>query len=104
MEYAKHTLVSGLTVNLRGRSYDEWDAYEKERLSALEATGKMFMEGQTAQAEIKIGQDYREFREKRLALWVMDFSEVRASLSLRDVAEIERLCADLEKEEVEQKN
>lgn len=104
MEYVQHKLASGLTVGLRGRSYDEWDAYENERLSSLEQTGHMFMDGQTAQAEIKVGQDYRAFREKRLALWVADWPAVRGTLSLRDVAEIERVCADLEKEEVEQKN
>lgn len=56
MEYMQHKLASGLTVGLRGRSYDEWDAYEKERLSSLEQTGHMFMDGQTAQAETKSGR------------------------------------------------
>lgn len=104
MEYQTMKLASGAEVRTRGRSYEEWEACEADRLKALDEVSALADEGKPRQAENLVQRAFNEFRGKCLALWVEDWETVKKSLSLRDVAELERRCPELEKEEIQEKN
>lgn len=104
MEFQKTKLASGLEVGLRPRTYAEWECAEDSRLTVLEDVEKLTAEGKTVQAENLIQRAYKDARELALRAWVENFDALRDTLTMRDVAEIERRCRALEAEEVAEKN
>lgn len=104
MEYQKTRLASGLEVGLRPRTYAEWESAEDARLTALEDVEKLTSDGKRIQAENLVQRAYKDMRELALTVWVEDFQSLRDSLTMRDIAEIERRCRALEAEEVAEKN
>lgn len=104
MEYRKTKLASGREVGLRPRTWAEWESAEDARLTALEDVEKLTTEGKTVQAENLVQRAYKDTRELALTTWVENFAALRDTLTMRDIAEIERRCRALEAEEVAEKN
>ena len=100
MKFEAKTLPSGRTVNLRGRTYTEWETCEAERVAQLETIGKLIADGNAIAAEVAVQRQFVASREKKLALCVENWSELRGQLSLRDVTAIETLSGKMEQAEI----
>ena len=100
MDFEAKTLPSGRTVSLRGRTYTEWEACENDRIAQLDEIGTLIADGKGVVAEAAAQRNFVRLREKKLALCVENWSEVRGQLALRDIIAIEALCAKLEQAEV----
>ena len=102
-DYQDFKTPSGKSVQVRQRSYEEWEQVEAERLTRADA----LIELQADSPQKAILQDMRNVtahREANLALWVKDWANVKKGLVLGDVAAIEKHCRDVEYGEIAEKN
>lgn len=104
MQYQKHTLASGLQVELRPRTYAEWEDDIRTRERLLNEKFEAMRESNPGLVEVAFNVLGVDFREKRLALCVRDWEAVKGGLSLRDVREVEKTLTDLEASDVETGN
>ena len=102
-DYQDFKTPSGKIVQVRQRTYEEWEEVEAERLAKADT----LLELQATTPQKAILQDMRNVtthRDKNLALWVKDWAKVKKGLVLGDVAAIEKYCHDLEYGEIATKN
>ena len=104
MKYSKLKVSSGLEVEIRARSYGEWEEQEDVRLAAISGVPALLDADKRPEAETVLQRVYRESRSARLQVQVKDFAKLKAKLTLRDIAEIERSCASLEAVEIAEGN
>lgn len=102
IEYHEKTLSSGKAVHIRPRDYDTWEKQEEARLKLLEGVDvTKAPEGSTVLAvELALQRANMAVRGTRLASWVKDFDKEKKKLSLRDIAEIEKIALELESVEI----
>lgn len=96
VEYAEFKCSSGKTVDLRPRSYEEWEAQEDKRLEMAAQLDEMEKDGKKSEAHLRLQRLYREVRTLRLTACVKDFAARKSGLGLGDVAEIEKELERLE--------
>lgn len=96
-DYMTVTLSSGKTVDLRPRTFDEWEKQDDERLTAMEAAQST---GANLPAMVFLQRVERTLRGRRLETCVRDFAARKSVLTLRDVVEIEKHIVSLESEEI----
>lgn len=106
MIYEKHVLKSGIEVEVRGRTYAEWEAAEERQASAFAQLLESVKEN--PRPVIMAEHEGRTLGNKlvaeKLALCVNGWDELKEKLPLRDVAELKKLIDSLEGPEVEEKN
>lgn len=98
--YTPFTLSSGLAVEIRSRTYEEWEKQEEERLALLESVPNIAKEGNMQDLELALQKAALSVRNGRLALWVNSFEGMKSQLTLREIAEIEKKALELEELEV----
>jgi len=98
--YSEHTLSSGTVVQIRPRTYEEWEAHEDERLQYLERLRAMQESGSVTGLDVEMFKGRKELRGKMLACWIKDFDNEKTRLRLPDIAEIEREASKMESEEI----
>jgi len=101
MEFISHRLPSGKTIGLRGRTFAEWEEAERRRIESLESIAELSASGNSVAAEALAQRSVMDFR---LSLCVEGFSGLRDSLDLRDIQDIENVCAKLEQPEITEGN
>ena len=94
MEFISHKLPSGKTVGLRGRTFAEWEEAERRRIESLESIAGLSASGNSVAAEALAQRSVMDFRIARLSLCV----------DLRDIQDIENVCAKLEQPEITEGN
>lgn len=102
-DYQKFKTPSGVVVQVRQRTYPEWEEVETDRLAKADA----LLELRAATPEKSVLQEMRNItahRERNLALWVKDWAEVKKGLVMGDIAAIEKHCRDSEYGELVEKN
>jgi hypothetical protein len=104
MDYTKLKVSSGLEVEIRPRTYGEWESHEDARLEAIDSVPGLVAEGKRPEAEKVLQRTYRQVRSARLASWVKDFAGLKNKLTLRDIGEIEKAAEALEVAEIEMGN
>ncbi len=100
MNYTELKLSSGQTVQVRARTYEEWEGMEQERLDMLEELAKPEIADSPRRIEGLLQRRFHLLRGKLLAMQVKDFAKLKPGLSLRDVAEIEKKAKELEELEI----
>ena len=100
MHYTKLRVSSGAEVEIRPRTYAEWEQQEELRIKAVESVPNLAQGGNIQEVELGLQRANLKVRNARLGLWVKDFAGKKANLSLRDVAEIEKAALDLESAEI----
>jgi hypothetical protein len=104
MSFIRLKVSSGLEVEIRPRSYEEWEKQEDARLAAIEGVPALLDAGKRPQGEMLLQRAFRDTRSLRLAVWVKDFPKLKGKLTLRDIAEIERFAEALEAVEIAEGN
>ena len=102
-DYQDFKTPSGVVVQVRQRTYPEWEEVETDRL----AKGDALIELRATTPEKAIVQEMRNItahREKNLSLWVKDWPKVKKGLVMGDIAAIEKHCRDAEYGELVEKN
>lgn len=95
LAYEKITAPSGLEVEIRSRTYAEWEAHETERIRAIRD-----MRDNPSGFDMAAFESGRFLRSRILACQVRDFETVKAGLTLRDIEFIEKKAEGLETLEV----
>lgn len=98
--YTPVTTSSGMQVEIRSRTYTEWEAQEEQRLKSLEGVAVLEEEDKKMQAELAMQRAGLSMRNARLATWVKNFDKVKSSLTVHDITEIEKAALKLEQEEI----
>lgn len=104
MDYAEKKLSSGLAVQIRSRSYAEWEKHEEQRLDDSGTIAALKDEGKDAESSVALQRAALAFRNACLAAWVKDFEKIKSRLGLRDIAEIEEAAIAMETPEIEMGN
>ncbi|MBD8896225.1 hypothetical protein IG626_09445 [Desulfovibrio desulfuricans] len=103
-DYQEFKTPSGVVVQVRQRTYPEWEENELNRMACADKISSAEKGGDhTALLE---GQRlYHNLRGARLTLWVKDWEKVKkGGISLGDVNAIEKHCLALENGEISEKN
>lgn len=100
MNYTTYTLSTGKTVNLRSRTYAEWEKQEQERLAELEKLDTLLYDEDVRKANRAAQRGYISLRTSLLAMQMENFEQEKDTLTLREVEEIEKLTSALETEEI----
>ena len=102
-DYQEFKTPSGVVVQVRQRTYTEWEEVEADRLVKADA----LIEQRATTPDKAIVQEMRNMtahREKNLSLWVKDWPKVKKGLLMSDIAAIEKHCRDTEYGELVEKN
>lgn len=102
-DYQEFKTPSGVVVQVRQRTYTEWEEVETDRL----VKGDALIELRATTPEKAIVQEMRNItahRERNLSLWVKDWPKVKKGLVMGDIAAIEKHCRDAEYGELVEKN
>ena len=99
-KYTEFKVSSGLTVQIRPRSYAEWEKQEDQRLELISSLPAVMEAGKMQAAELLVQKQYRQVRTERLVIWVKDFLQHKDSLTMRDIKEIETAAEALEAVEI----
>jgi hypothetical protein len=95
---------SGLEVEIRPRTYGEWEEQEEMRLKYYEHLPELAKTGRVSEAELIMQRGGLVVRNARLGVWVKNFADVKSKLTLRDIAEIEKAAVALESVEIQEGN
>jgi hypothetical protein len=103
-DYQDYQTPSGKIVQVRQRSYEEWEQIEADRI----ANGEKLLEQRKTNinaASIEEHKWLNVLRSRLLGLWVKDWEKVKKSgITLGDVNAIEKHCYGLESDEIAEKN
>lgn len=102
--YQEITLASKKAVEIRSRTYVEWEESMNKAAELDTPYVKAVKNGDTMEAAVLSSKNSLIMREARLQCWVKDWPAQKAKLSLTDVAEIETVAYALERGEVLEKN
>lgn len=102
-DYQDFKTPSGKIVQVRQRSYEEWEETESLRVANAEKIIDLRKTDPAGASSAEL-RSLVDFRSRLINLWVKDWEKHKKTLTLGDVAAIEKHCMAMERDEIAEKN